>query len=623
MTPDRPHRPGRPRRPRTLLGSCLVITALLAAPLGAGTAAASVPTGGGHGHGHPSPGVLVPIGGGYETDTLEAFARSAAAHASGPTVDLVVVPAAYGDAPEDRAENLELAGERAEQLRAACEDAVPARFTGCTARLDVLLDRADALDPANDAALADPATDGVYVLGGDQGLAMQVLADSPAEKAMSAASARGVVVGGTSAGAAVESRSMINGYVGDLGPAEGLRRGSTLMWWGDDSDLERGLAFGSTRAIYDQHFHQRGRLGRTLSTLATADEHFRGRSPVGVGVDYGTGVRATGDRTLSGVFGQGSVSVVDLETMCSTHAWGGALQTLSARRVLTHLMTEDQTYDLRTRTLTRGHATIAPPRGTPWRVPHVPGKGTLVLGGGVLGSPVLDDVVARARAVDASTRGRLVVLGLGDGAATLGAEYADAARAAGWTGSVRVVTGDAVREDALRGATAAFVVGDDPASLGPALADRRVRAAVTTAVRRTPVVLTDGAVTGVVGERWSPVVRPSDDDLEDAGIAAFRADDARWQRGLGLVDATLVPHLASDNRWGRLYGSVAVDRRTPAIGVLDHSAVVLTSRGASTLGESVVVADGDEARTWTSANGSIGAANVLLDVFADGERLRR
>ena len=107
-------------------------------------------------------------------------------------------------------------------------------------------DRADALDPANAAALADPATDGIYVLGGDQGLAMQVLADSPAEDAITAAVEGGAALGGTSAGAAVESRTMINGYTGSLGPADGLRQGSTLVWWGDDADLERGLAVGST-----------------------------------------------------------------------------------------------------------------------------------------------------------------------------------------------------------------------------------------------------------------------------------------------------------------------------------------------------------------------------------------
>jgi cyanophycinase-like exopeptidase len=174
--------------------------------------------------------VMTPIGGGYETPTLEAFAVAAAEGASGPTVDLVVVPAAYGDSPQDRAENLELAQERTDQIDAACDAVVTAPHTGCTATLAVLLDRADALDPANAEALADPATDGIYVLGGDQGLAMSILADSPAEAAMQDASDRGAVVGGTSAGAAVESLSMINGYVGDLGPEDGLRQGSTLVW---------------------------------------------------------------------------------------------------------------------------------------------------------------------------------------------------------------------------------------------------------------------------------------------------------------------------------------------------------------------------------------------------------
>ena len=54
-----------------------------------------------------------------------------------------------------------------------------APFTGCTATLAVLLNRADALDPANSAALDAPTTDGIYVLGGDQEIAMDVLAELP------------------------------------------------------------------------------------------------------------------------------------------------------------------------------------------------------------------------------------------------------------------------------------------------------------------------------------------------------------------------------------------------------------------------------------------------------------
>ena len=101
---------------------------------------------------------------------------------------------------------------------------------------------------------------------------------------------------------------MINGYVGDLGPADGLQQGSTLVWWGDDTDLERGLDVGS-----------RGRSSTSTSTSAagSAAACRPSRPPTSAsaaparsasGVDYATGVRVTGDRMLSGVFGESSVA---------------------------------------------------------------------------------------------------------------------------------------------------------------------------------------------------------------------------------------------------------------------------------------------------------------------------
>ena len=42
---------------------------------------------------------LDPIGGGYTTDSLQGFARVVAQHATGSTVDIQVVPAAYGTEP--------------------------------------------------------------------------------------------------------------------------------------------------------------------------------------------------------------------------------------------------------------------------------------------------------------------------------------------------------------------------------------------------------------------------------------------------------------------------------------------------------------------------------------------
>lgn len=600
-----------------------VVTTALVAAFTATSVAAPTPQ-----QGHPGrPTVLTPIGGGYVTSTLEGFSLAAADGASGATVDLVVVPSAYGDAPEDREENLELAQSRTDALDAACDAVVPKPYTGCTATLAVLLDRADALDPANATALAARGTDGVYVLGGDQGLAMQVLADSPAERAITASVRRGAALGGTSAGAAVESRTMINGYVGDLGPADGLRRGSTLMWWSEDGDLERGLDVGSRAAVFDQHFHQRGRLGRSLSTLATADERGNHTSPVGVGVDYATGVRVTGDTTVSGLFGDSSAAIIDLETLNATHQWVGNPRTLSARRVLTHLMTDGTEYDLRRRLLTRDGAVVPIPRPRPWPAPASPSRvrGTVFLGGGVLTGPVVDDVVAAARRVDTSRHGKLVVLAAGSDAVARADDVETAVRDAGWTGEVATAVHGtkAWSTRALRGATAVVLVGDSPPDLVSAMADPGYRQVVTRAVRRTPVVFADGASAAVLGTRWSATARPTEDTREDEGVAAYRADDAQWRPGLRLVRSTVIPHLTDDFRWGRLYAAVTAAPRELAIGVAADSAVVLTPSRSTVSGASVVVADGRAARTWTGDNGALGASGVVLDVFGDAERMTR
>ena len=75
-----------------------------------------------------------------------------------------------------------------------------------------------------------PDLDGMYILGGDQTIAMRVVANTPFEERMANAFHLGAVVGGNSAGAAVESRDMINGFVGNNGPENGFQQGSVDLW---------------------------------------------------------------------------------------------------------------------------------------------------------------------------------------------------------------------------------------------------------------------------------------------------------------------------------------------------------------------------------------------------------
>ena len=154
---------------------------------------------------------LVPVGGDYSGDSLEGFARVAAEHASGPTIDILVVPAAYGTTPSI-GQNTQLAQKRTDQIGDACRAVVfeyPG-LSGCSATLLPIFTRADAQNPAYAARFDDLSVDAGFFLGGDQDLAMETMAGTALESAISAAYRRGVVFGGTSAGDAVESRDMIS-----------------------------------------------------------------------------------------------------------------------------------------------------------------------------------------------------------------------------------------------------------------------------------------------------------------------------------------------------------------------------------------------------------------------------
>jgi len=65
----------------------------------------------------------------------------------------------------------------------------------------------------------------------------------------------------------------------------------------------------------------------------------------------------------------------------------------------------------------RDGTALPAPSGAGWTAPASPSLvgGTVVLGGGALGSDVLSEFVAAARAVDASKTARLVVLAAASG----------------------------------------------------------------------------------------------------------------------------------------------------------------------------------------------------------------
>ncbi len=250
--------------------------------------------------------------------------------AGGPGARFVVLATASGD-PEAAARGtiaaLTAHGALAEHLRVAPE------------LKDVDLARA-----VRDPALIDQvrAANGVFFTGGDQGRIVDTLrpggVESPLLAAIRELQQRGGVVAGTSAGAAIMSRTMFRDPASVITLMKGPMR--------PGQDFDAGLGFAQSDLFVDQHFLARGRLGRMLPLMQAHG------MTLGVGVEEDSAAILHGD--VIEVLGSGGALLVDLVD-AATDAKLGAFNVSNAR--LTYMGHGDR-YDLRTRTLTPARAKL-------------------------------------------------------------------------------------------------------------------------------------------------------------------------------------------------------------------------------------------------------------------------
>ncbi|MGG6293056.1 cyanophycinase [Leptolyngbya sp. AN02str] len=131
---------------------------------------------------------------------------------------------------------------------------------------------------------------GIFFTGGDQARIIELIKETTLDKAIRQRHAAGVVVGGTSAGAAMMPDIMI---------IEGESKASPRV---DVVDMGPGMGF-LPGIVIDQHFAQRGRLGRLVSALVQQPAN------LGFGIDEDTAIIVNEDELE--VVGSGSVTVVD------------------------------------------------------------------------------------------------------------------------------------------------------------------------------------------------------------------------------------------------------------------------------------------------------------------------
>jgi len=186
-------------------------------------------------------------------------------------------------------------------------------------------------------SVLDDAT-AVFFTGGDQTRITSLLGDTPAFSRIFEIFVEGGTIAGTSAGASVMSETMMVG--GDNDASHRIKGGLRLA---------PGLGFARDMVI-DQHFAERGRIGRLLGVVA--------QNPriIGIGIDEDTAMElrpAAGFR----VIGSGGVTVVNGATVTETNvAEEDPERTLSLFGATLHVLSQGDRFDLRTRTPSMGPA---------------------------------------------------------------------------------------------------------------------------------------------------------------------------------------------------------------------------------------------------------------------------
>ena len=188
--------------------------------------------------------------------------------------------------------------------------------------------REEATNPAKVETLRGAA--GVFFTGGDQLRITSQIGDTPVYQGIRAIYENGGVICGTSAGASVMTETMLVSGNGD----ESHRVGGALR-------LAPGLGL-LPDVIVDQHFAERGRLGRLLGAVA--------QNPriVGIGIDEDTAIVV--ERGRFRVIGSGAVYVVDgRHTTYSNLTSEEPDRAMSVFDVKLHVLSQGDVLDLRTR----------------------------------------------------------------------------------------------------------------------------------------------------------------------------------------------------------------------------------------------------------------------------------
>ncbi|WP_026887498.1 cyanophycinase [Clostridium beijerinckii] len=186
-------------------------------------------------------------------------------------------------------------------------------------------ERIEASDDMNVELIKDSSL--IFFTGGDQLKITSLIGGTPVYDALEEAWKNGAFIVGTSAGASVMSDTMIVQGEDDDDP-----RKCTLK-------MSPGLGLIKD-VIIDQHFAQRGRIGRLLTGIAQNPE------VLGIGIDENTGIVVNQSGMIE-VIGEGAVYFIDGSAITYTNVSElYADDILSMHNVKLHVLTDGNKFDL-------------------------------------------------------------------------------------------------------------------------------------------------------------------------------------------------------------------------------------------------------------------------------------
>ena len=190
-------------------------------------------------------------------------------------------------------------------------------------------DREEATRDSKVRILDDAAA--VFFTGGDQVKITSQIGDTPIFKRVQEIYENGGLVAGTSAGASAMSETMM---------VEGGDEESHVIGGAMRMAPGLGLIGG---VIIDQHFTERGRIGRLMGAVAQNPKN------LGIGIDEQTAIVVERDNSFY-VLGSGAVYVLDGSNVSYSNIAQEALKkSLSIYDVAIHVLSQGDRFDLRTR----------------------------------------------------------------------------------------------------------------------------------------------------------------------------------------------------------------------------------------------------------------------------------